>query len=84
MTTMTLKPTIASDLRLKPQSRKVLRHLADGSSITPSEAATVYSIWRLAACIFDIRKIGYKVTTERREDAQGHKYARYTMTPTRH
>jgi hypothetical protein len=79
-TTLTLGvPTLADDLRLKPQARKILAHLRAGKSITPMEALTVYSIFRLAASIFEIRKLGYNVETDVREDEQGHKYARYTL-----
>lgn len=72
-------PSIARDLRLKPQARKVLAHLEKHSSISPLEAQNVYSVWRLAASINEIRKAGYKVLTQLREDAMGHKYARYNL-----
>lgn len=71
--------SVASDLSLKPQSKTVLRHLKKLGDITPAEALIVYGISRLAACVYDIRKIGYPVYKEMRQDAQGHKYARYTL-----
>lgn len=72
-------PTVADDLSLKPQSRTILRHLKKIGHITPMKALIVYSISRLAPCIHDIRKIGYGVATDVRQDAQGHKYARYSL-----
>lgn len=72
-------PSVAADLRLKPQSKTILRHLKNHGRISPAKASVVYGITRLAACIFDIRKVGYEVTTKMREDEQGHKYAQYLM-----
>jgi hypothetical protein len=72
-------PTLASDLRLKPQARKILAHLEAGNSITPGEAILVYTNFRLAASIFELRKAGYNVVKDMREDAQGRRYARYTL-----
>jgi len=72
-------PTIVDDLRLKPQSKTVLRHLRGMKHISPAEALIVYGISRLAACIYDIRKVGYDVHCEMRQDAQGHKYANYSL-----
>lgn len=82
MDTMTLaKPSIANDLRLTPQARRILAHLESGKSITPMEAIVVYTIPRLASCINEIRKVGYKVDMSLRRDEQGHKYGRYTIRP---
>jgi hypothetical protein len=64
------------ELRLKPQSRRVLRHL-EKDSISPMEALIVHGIYRLAACIHDIRKEGFNVFTTMHKDASGKKYARY-------
>lgn len=71
---------IAKLLKLKPQTRKILNHLSKYGSITPMEAWTVYSIYRLSACIHDLRKTGISIATELKEDASGHKYARYEVT----
>jgi len=72
-------PTIARDLALKPQAKTVLRHLRKKGHISPMEALIVYSISRLAASIFEIRNLGYEVRTVVKHDAQGHKYAKYTL-----
>lgn len=72
-------PSIAKDLKLPPQARKILAHLEKGKTVTPMESMIVYSIYRLSDCIFKIRNAGYVVVTEERQDAQGHKYARYRL-----
>ena len=64
------------ELRLKPQARRVLRHL-EKDSISPLEALMVHGIYRLAASIHEIRKEGFKVFTTMHKDASGKKYARY-------
>lgn len=83
MTTLTLGvPSIAKDLKLPPQARKILAHLEKGKTITPMESMIVYSIYRLSDCILKIRVAGYPVLTEEKQDAQGHKYARYRLART--
>lgn len=74
-----VKPSVASDLKLKPQSKTILLHLKRRGSITPMEALVSYGNSRLAAAIYDIRKIGYVVDKEMRKDEGGHNYARYTL-----
>jgi len=74
----------SDDLRLTPQARIVLRHLKAGKGLSPQKANIVYSISRLASCIHEIRKIGYNVKTEMRQDERDHKYARYVLVPSQH
>jgi hypothetical protein len=71
--------TLASDLRLPPQARKILAHLEAGKTITPSKALTIYSIYRLSDCIFKLRNAGHDVVTDNCVDEQGHKYAKYSL-----
>lgn len=66
-------------LKLKPQARKVLNHLTKRKSISPLEALHVYGIYRLAACIHELRKIGIQINTVMKADATGHHYARYEV-----
>lgn len=76
------EPSVADDLRLKPQSKTILLHLKrKGAHITPMKALIVYGVSRLAACIHDIRKAGYVVNTEMMEDEECHKYAEYSLIP---
>ena len=70
---------IAKLLKLKPQTRKILNHLSKYGSITPMEALTVYSIYRLSACIYDLRCTGIDIVTQMKKDASGHQYARYEV-----
>lgn len=70
---------LAHLLGLKPQTRKVLNHLTKRGTISPMEALTVYGIYRLSACIHDLRKVGIKIKTNMRKDASGHNYARYEV-----
>lgn len=67
------------ELRLKPQARKVLRHLEKDTSISPLEALMVHGIYRLAASIHELRREGFNVTTTMHKDAAGKKYARYYL-----
>jgi hypothetical protein len=66
-------------LKLKPQARKVLNHLTKRKSISPLEALHVYGIYRLAASIHELRKIGIQINTVMKADASGHHYARYEV-----
>lgn len=80
MTNLTLaQPAFTADLGLTPNAKRVLVHLKAGKTITPNEALVVYSIGRLASCIHEIRRAGYSVKTENRQDEQGHKYGRYSL-----
>ena len=67
------------ELHVSRQARKVLRHLEQHGSISNMEALIVYSIPRLAACVYELRKQGFTVVTDVLKDAQGHKYSRYSM-----
>lgn len=73
------RPSIADDLRLTPQAKTVLSHLKRRKHISPTEALAVYSISRLASCIHEIRKVGYDVRKEMKQDDRGHRYAKYSL-----
>lgn len=64
---------------LKPQTKTILKHLSRFGSISVAEAITVYSIYRLAPAIHDLRNIGIKIETKLKSDAKGHRYARYEV-----
>jgi len=72
-------PTLAGDLRLTPQTRKILAHLEEGKSITNNESMLVYHIYRLSDCIFKLRKAGYNIDLTMKEDGVGGKYASYKL-----
>lgn len=76
----TTPPTVASDLKVTPQARKVLQYLRDYGDITPMKALIVLGIPRLASCVHELRrKAGYKIKTEVRNDAAGHRYGVYVL-----
>ncbi|MBR0463434.1 MAG: hypothetical protein IJJ23_03520 [Clostridia bacterium] len=50
--------------KTKPcQMDKVLRHLRDFGTITPMDAMRDYSIMRLGARVWDLKRRGYNVTS---------------------
>ena len=65
------------------QRERVLRHLQDYGSITPVEAMAEYGIMRLGARIWDLKRQGHVIFTERETGVNryGEKtaYARYRM-----
>jgi hypothetical protein len=67
------------ELSMKPQARRILRHLEKKKSITPLEALGVYGVYRLAAVIYDIKKAGFDITTTLHQDVNGKRYARYSL-----
>lgn len=75
----TKSPSIADDLRLTPQAKTVLSHLKKAGPISPAKALVVYGISRLAACIYEIRGVGYTVNSMFRRDEGGHKYTKYSL-----
>lgn len=66
-------------LTLYPQTRKVLAHMEQHSSISPLEAFGVYRITRLAARINEIRDAGVEIITTMKRDATGTRYASYSL-----
>lgn len=62
----------------KTQKEQVLNHLKKNGSITTMVAFNRYSITRLSARIWELRKDGYEITTEN-ETRKGKTYARYRL-----
>lgn len=77
--TLGVKPSIADDLRLKPQARRVLSHLKSGHALTHLEAQAVYGIWSLSSRVSELKSVGYKVKRQLKNDAMGKRYASYSM-----
>lgn len=46
------------------QVERILRHIAENGSITAAEAMSEYGIYRLAARMADIKRLGYDVGRE--------------------
>ena len=61
----------------------VLKYLQDVGTITPLDALREFGIMRLAARIWELRKLGHNIskTTEERENRYGYtvRYARYRL-----
>lgn len=72
-----VRPSIAKDISLYPQTKTVLKHLEKRGTISPMEALMTYGIYRLSARINELRRVGYKIKTTIKQDAAGHRYARY-------
>lgn len=61
------------------KTQKVLTHLRNIGSITRLEAMFLYNEPNLPKPIFDLREAGFDITTERKRDANGNLYAKYTL-----
>lgn len=79
--TVTLsRQSVANDLRITPQARRVLAYMLKGKRITPMKALVEMNISRLASCIHEIRtKAMYTVDMAVGRDEAGHKFARYSL-----
>jgi hypothetical protein len=71
--------SLSDAIKLAPQPRRILAHLLKNKTISPLEASHVYHIPRLSDCILKIRRAGYKVVTEMREDEVGGQYGVYRL-----
>ena len=62
------------------QTTMILDHMKRTGSITMREALLDYSIQSLTKRISDLRKMGYRIKTERRlHPTTGQRYARYKL-----
>jgi hypothetical protein len=71
--------SIATEVSLTPAAKTVLLHLRRRGTISPMEALTTYGLPKVAFQIHQLRKFGYRIESELREDEAGHRYARYNM-----
>jgi helix-turn-helix protein len=78
--TLTLgTPTLADDLRLGNQCRKILAHLLRYGEVTNNAAFITYHVSRLSDVIMKLRRAGYDITTEMKKDGVGGQYAKYLL-----
>lgn len=54
-------------------------HLKSGKTITQLEAIGLYSLFRLAARIHDLKAQGWDITTDIKRDHNGSEYAEYRL-----
>lgn len=65
---------------MNTQPSKVLRYLKRHKTITPREALMDLGVYRLSAAIHALRKRGWNITTDRRENPEtGGNYASYYL-----
>lgn len=72
-------PSLADDLNLSPQCRKILAHLLTGRTITNNESMLVYHVARLSDVVFKLRNAGYDIEMTMKVDGVGGKYASYKL-----
>jgi hypothetical protein len=63
------------------QQEVIYKHLKKNGAITPLEALGVYSVYRLAARVYELRSKGVPVDTTYKQDATGKTYASYSIKP---
>ena len=65
------------------QTETILKHLRTRGSITPLEALTEYGCMRLGARVYDLKRMGHRITAERMDYVTEHgvrkHYAKYRM-----
>ena len=52
------------------QAMTILRHLQSKGPISQTEAVELYGCWRLGARIFDLRKAGWKIVSEKKTSGE--------------
>ena len=64
----------------KTQNDAILAHLRTGRAISPLEALETYGCFRLGARIFDLKRKGIAIASERVTDPKsGKSYAKYQL-----
>lgn len=61
------------------QKARIKNYLLAGNSITPLEALNMYGCFRLAAVVFEIKKDGLDIKTEKVKMENGKYVARYSL-----
>lgn len=65
-------------IRDKSQNERILKYLKTGATITPKEAIILFGCFRLAARIYDLKRMGDEVITEMQYKGRI-KFARYRL-----
>jgi len=66
-------------MRNETQVQMLQDYLEVNGYITPLVARAVFGIERLASRIYDLRKMGVKITVAMARDARGKRYTRYYL-----
>lgn len=61
------------------QHELIIEHFRSGKTLSQMEATGLYRISRLASRVDELRKQGWPILTEMREDRTGRRYARYSL-----
>jgi len=61
------------------QQNQVLKHLKTGAGINQYEAIIEYGVLRLSAVIFELRKQGHTIKTDRVTTGSGKRIAKYNL-----
>ncbi len=67
------------DPKAGTQAALILADLRAGWRITPLQALRNYGCMRLAAVVFDLKKLGWAIATVMVKDPNGKRYAQYSM-----
>ncbi len=70
---------LLSRLEKDSQAHQIGRHLLAGKGISGLEALHVYRCHRLAARIFELRKLGFPIRSQERTDSTRVRYVRYWL-----
>lgn len=61
------------------QEERVLEYLKTGHTLTPLEALYIVGTFSLPYHIFSLRKKGFNITTNLKQDVNGKRYAKYKL-----
>lgn len=62
------------------QNKQILAHLKTGAAITPLEALRMFSCFRLAGRIYDLKKQGWPIISERLEVERDKRVGYYRLS----
>ena len=67
---------------MESQNKQILKHLQAGHRLTPIDALNLFGCFRLAARVYDLRKLGHKINKEIMELEGDVKVAEYYLDST--
>ena len=66
---------------MEAQNAQILHHLKKGLEISPLAALHKYQCMRLAARIYDLKKLGWPIVCDKRDVGDNKKVAFYMLLP---
>jgi hypothetical protein len=70
--------TLKDQIKSESQNKQVLKWLQDGQTITQFQAASYFSIYRLSARIYDLRKQGHNIQGKLQFEGSKH-WSKYSL-----